>query len=433
MLTQIYTPSVSHAGSGQRGGAEDSPVRSAGSDRVGDVGADRTRGVSFEGVRDADQGSEAGSSVYAQLLENNQEFMRVQADSLRKLVETIATKPSDGRHSVFRVNPNVHWPTMGDDDDDPDKFNVEFDRVCGLANDGRGLIPSEKLLALGHCLKGSRKENYDLIVSAATKTGLVDENPEAVLESILSELQEYKEEILAKQCRLEEEWTSGPGKGKLTALQYKPKFQTLCLKLDAAGIGKSEREKYLCYLRRIGQYWRSQVLVHLLISTDDAGNQVLKRPGTWQECHKALRQLEDVHGHGKALQAAILPDGSPKKGKDKAKGDNPKGKGGAKGTTAKGGPDKGGGKGGSFNAYGNQTSTEKKQSYKEMLASLPDHLKQVCLTKVNTGKCEREGCTYDHSKKLVLRSRSPQGARTTVRSIECGWASSGSSTTHIGA
>ena len=58
--------------------------------------------------------------------------------------------------------------------------NEEFEDVCALANNCRGMSARGKLLALRARCKGSRAKTYTNAYRAAWKTGEVVDDPEAV-------------------------------------------------------------------------------------------------------------------------------------------------------------------------------------------------------------------------------------------------------------
>ena len=73
----------------------------------------------------------------------------------------MAQKPQEMKRGVIRIDPKMHWPTLQDTDMEVEEFYDEYEGVCQLANDMRGLLPLERLLCLRNCLRGSRLENYE--------------------------------------------------------------------------------------------------------------------------------------------------------------------------------------------------------------------------------------------------------------------------------
>ncbi len=86
--------------------------------------------------------------------------MRIQVKKQTEMMEKVFNKPTESRRGVIRIESKVHWPVLNNDDLDVEEFYEEFESVCGLANDMKGLAPMERLLALNSSLRGSRAETY---------------------------------------------------------------------------------------------------------------------------------------------------------------------------------------------------------------------------------------------------------------------------------
>ena len=109
----------------------------------------------------------------------------------------------------------------------------------------------EMLVTLGSCLKQSRKEVYDVLDKAAEISGRNISDPDGVYEDVMKRLMAFHEPLGRRQARLDKKWSSDEPKGRRTAQQFQPIFEKLTLDLDAAGIWKSDTDKYLGYLRRL--------------------------------------------------------------------------------------------------------------------------------------------------------------------------------------
>ena len=92
---------------------------------------------------------------------------------------------SQERRSVIKITPHIQWATLGDDDQKVDRFIRKLESTIGLANDGKGMQPSEKLITLGQCLKQSRLKVYDLIVERAERSGAYAADPQGVYDEIV--------------------------------------------------------------------------------------------------------------------------------------------------------------------------------------------------------------------------------------------------------
>ena len=103
---------------------------------------------------------------------NAQAMLAQTALLLRLSTDKQEANRSQERRSVIKITPHIQWATLGDDDQKVDRFI----RI-GLANDGKGMQPSEKLITLGQCLKQSRLKVYDLIVERAERSGAYAADP----------------------------------------------------------------------------------------------------------------------------------------------------------------------------------------------------------------------------------------------------------------
>ena len=121
------------------------------------------------------------------------------------------------------------------------------------------MSPIEMVRTIGNCLKGSRKQAYKVEVRAARQNGRLKEHPDAVLGAIIARLQEFREGLLEKQQRLNGEWTN-LSRGRKTALEFMPVFESLVSEMELAGIGKSDRDLLLRYLGLIPANHRPDVL-----------------------------------------------------------------------------------------------------------------------------------------------------------------------------
>ena len=136
--------------------------------------------------------------------------------------------------STITVKPTVQWPTFGDADHDADTFFEDFEEICALANNSKGMSFIEMIRTLGGCLKGSRKQAYTVEVKAARQKGHFHMHPETVYNSLAKRLTEFKEGVLEKQQRLSREWAELK-RGKKTALEVLPIFDSMVSEMELAG------------------------------------------------------------------------------------------------------------------------------------------------------------------------------------------------------
>ena len=78
-------------------------------------------------------------------------------DAQAKTFATAIRGSTDKRSSAIRIQPTFKPPILGDEGKssrDIKEFFDKFDDMCNLANDGKGMLPQERLQTLSTCLKG---------------------------------------------------------------------------------------------------------------------------------------------------------------------------------------------------------------------------------------------------------------------------------------
>ena len=139
------------------------------------------------------------------------------------------------------------WPTLTDDKSDARDvvmFYEEFEDVCALANNCKGMSARERLLALRGRCRGSRLKTYTNAYGAAWKSGEVLTDPEAVYARIKAKHLVFGESREEREVRVDGEHAS-LAKGRLTGHQFEPLFEASIAELEAVGLGKTPRELYL--------------------------------------------------------------------------------------------------------------------------------------------------------------------------------------------
>ena len=89
---------------------------------------------------------------------------QVLAKAIEMQTEAIAQalKAKETRHSTIKVSPTFKWPTLGDDGPDSkevEEFYDKYEDLCRLANDGRGMNPTEHLTTLCRVYEDRRKRS----------------------------------------------------------------------------------------------------------------------------------------------------------------------------------------------------------------------------------------------------------------------------------
>ena len=163
----------------------------------------------------------------------------------------------------------------------------------------------ERLRVLGNCLKQSRKKVYRVKLKEARKSGLLLRDPGQVYDEIRDRLMEFRETALERQNRVENEYNNLT-KGTLKALQFLPMFESVTSEMDMCGVGLSERQLLLGYLRKVGSDYRREILKdRRLYAFPTGGPEEMRNPQTWREAHRVLLEIESVSAGTKALVAAV--------------------------------------------------------------------------------------------------------------------------------
>jgi hypothetical protein len=291
----------------------------------------------------------------------------IPADLMRDLVRSRT-------RSTIQIKPDITWPSLTDTDQDIETFFEDLEDICDLANDATGMNDIERLRVLGNCLKQSRKKVFRVKLKEARNNGLLRSDPGKVYEEIRARLMEFRETALERQNRVENEYQNLQ-KGKLTALQFLPLFESVTSEMDMSGVGLSERQLLLGYLRKVGADYRRDLLKDRRMYPSVSGQAEVMRPvATWMEAHRVLLEVEAISAGTKALVAAVDTGGAPDGGKaSKA----------ARKKSGAGSPP-------AVNAVGDPPG--------------------VCFRARDYGTCDRDGCTFSHDAALLTKARKEKAA-----------------------
>ena len=215
------------------------------------------------------------------------------AAALKEQTEALkeALSSRGGSNSITTVKTDLVWPTLTDDKSDTKDvvlFYEEFEDVCALANNCRGMSAREKLLALRARCKGSRAKTYTNAYRAAWKTGEVVDDPEAVYLRIKNKHLMFGESREEREVRIDGEHQALV-KGRLSGHQFEPLFEASVADLELVGLGKTPRELYLSYLRN--PHLQKEIRQDKRIWPGDSKEVGLRSPATWEESHKVVRIL----------------------------------------------------------------------------------------------------------------------------------------------
>ena len=347
------------------------------------------------------------------LIDKTAEASARQTDALTaqtEMLKSVLERPAK-KHSTFRIEPKVGFPSLGDDGpggEEVKRFYERFEEVCDLANDGRGMPDKEMLMTLRNCLKGSCRLIYENVHKQMKH--LIDpyteEGYSAIYDAVKERLFKFLETETEKQLRVKGEWEAFTKTRTMSALQFEAEWERLQSDLNDVGLGLSKLDQKIQYILKIGPI-ADQVRMDRRPRPNSVGEMVVRLPETWEEMHEVLCEVEGTKSSSRAFQNArsggLQPAGSPdawptdngKKNPDKpqAGGQFGGGKDGGKGGNKGKGKGKDAGKGGKGDAP-----------------------KGVCFRFRDTGECTRPGCPYDHSPQAT--GRTPQGALTRARKKE---------------
>ncbi len=231
----------------------------------------------------------------------------------------------------------------------------------------------ERLRVLGNCLKQSRKKVYRVKIKEARASGLLKTEPGKVFEEVRVRLMEFRESALEKQNRVENEYQN-LSKGNLSALQLLPQFESLTSEMDICGVGLSERQLLLGYLRKVGADHRREILKdRRLYPSPTGGPEAMRAAATWREAHRILLEFDAIGAGTKALVAAVggLP-AQTRTGKRKT----------GKGADADNAPP--------VNAVDSPL---------------------ICFRAQDSGTCDRPSCTFSHDEGLLKAARKEKADR----------------------
>ena len=227
------------------------------------------------------------------------------AAALKEQTEALkeALSARGGQSSITTVKTDLVWPTLTDDKSDTKDvvlFYEEFEDVCALANNCRGMSAREKLLALRARCKGSRAKTYTNAYRAAWKTGEVTEDPEAVYLRVKNKHLMFGESREEREVRIDGEHQALV-KGRLSGHQFEPLFEASVADLESVGLGKTPRELYLSYLRKMPPHLQKEIRQDKRIWPGDAKDVGLRSPATWEECHKVVLEYEQREAAHRAV------------------------------------------------------------------------------------------------------------------------------------
>jgi hypothetical protein len=265
------------------------------------------------------------------------------AEAMEAQTKALVASMARPQGSTIRVEPRVTWPKLGDDGiggREVEEFYDKLEEIFGLANNGKGMSSKEMLVALKSCLVGSRRGIYDNIVKAKGTRGTVlsEELSKEIYDDVKERLMKFTETIMERQLRVRREWDALTKTRQMSALQFEAGWERILAELEESGLGKTEREKFLAYIEKLGSHLGEEIRKDRRPRPDGAGGTTTRDARTWEEAHFVVIELEGIKGGTKALSGirsggqggqwdqSGWQDPDKGKGKGKGKGDG-KGKG----------------------------------------------------------------------------------------------------------
>ena len=295
----------------------------------------------------------SGKSGFTTPQRNLEDVMERQCIMLERL--NAEKRPAPGQlRSTIRVEPRVSWPRLGDDGlggKEVEEFYERLEEIFGLANNGQGMSAPEKLVAMKGCLHGSRRAIYENIFKKCKGSDGLIEDADAVYKLIKLRLLRFCETAMGKQLRIRRDWDSLSKGRNMNALQFEAKWEELLADLEECGLGKTELDKFLAYVEKMGPQVGEEIRKDRRPRLDGTGGLTTRAPKSWEEAHEVLVELENPRAGTKA-QASNRAGG--------------------------------------IEGY---TSTPPWQKTKEKGEG-----KGICYRFRDNGKCDRPDCPYEHQK-----------------------------------
>ena len=86
--------------------------------------------------------------------------------------------------------------------------------------------------------------------------------------------------------------------------KFEPLFEASIAELEAVGLGKTPRELYLSYLRKMPPHLQKEIRADKRLWPADE-TPVLRAPRTWEESHKVVLEFEQGEAAHKAVANAV--------------------------------------------------------------------------------------------------------------------------------
>ena len=161
--------------------------------------------------------------------------------------------------------------------------------MCGLANNGRGMKPSDMVVTIGSCLKKGRKIMYDNIFREATESQLIKTDPWLVYSKIKDKILQHTETAREKQIRVRGEWRNLVRGRDEPILDYEARWEDKLKKMDRCGLDRTKDEMLIDYLDKIGEQYSKLIRYDRRTYPNE---QQPRFPESWQEAHAIAYEIE---------------------------------------------------------------------------------------------------------------------------------------------
>ena len=169
-------------------------------------------------------------------------LLEVQTKTLTAMSQRAQTPSTPAMATVLKVNPNVKWPRLGDDATERDvkDFYEKYKDIFQLPNDGRGMLPADRLKTLRQCLDGYKEKIYVLHMKKHRKLGTLEKDPDAVCQEIKSRHMKFVESDMEREMRVTAAWDNLWMGGK-SALEFEAAFEEAVMELELVGLTKNQQ------------------------------------------------------------------------------------------------------------------------------------------------------------------------------------------------
>ena len=224
---------------------------------------------------------------------------------LERQTEILERGKGDSGGSTIRIQPRMQWPTLGDGgagNKEVEEFFEKIEEIFDLARDGKGMLDRERLVTLKSCLSGSRRKIYDNILKKRKLESADWESKSGeIYIEIKKRLMKFCLTDTEKQLWAKKQFDALYKHKHTSAAQFEASWEEALADLEEVGLGRSELEKYLAYVEKIGASLSEKVRTDRRPRPDKDGSMVTRPPKTWEEAHAVVVEHETIHAGTKAL------------------------------------------------------------------------------------------------------------------------------------